>query len=687
MSLDINDSFLSNTNFREHFTRLAYAQSQVKDIPLTGEDLNNPDTFNQRFTQLGLSIRHVVEATAELASTDSKYLSVMLTGYANPLVSETVPYNESFAPADFPSYDVNGLPLTVPFSARMFSLGSAALLSSVEYFPQVFVDGVLVSETSYRLFNTATGLKCFVNTNVLNTTSKVSIVINRIFDKSNKYVDILRASATSAVQSITLTVTKAVLGEFYHTDYVQVYIKSADHKYRHLKANQITVSNKSDTQLSVLIKNTAIAVGETVHIVSALTFHKALTTRSSTSENGGYIDLTIPSNDGKGRPLPFGSITDFDLFFNGAKLIPEKHFTLEEVTGVSNYTHRLKMSFNHTTTSGYSVQLFKNEASMSERDGVYSVSEELNDKGIFVNTNEKSAILPRLSFTFVSGNFVPNEDVEAIDSAVGVVHYKAKEDFQHYSRIVRTEALDGVIDGLGKSDADMISTWLGKGAILEILKNEADVQSADSTIRPFGFRLVDQSNINRGFTVMSTGNILNGYGAEGEIPVSNLVLDAPKDGREYVRKNGVWIVRATDRVGDIGVAGEMGFGVGIYPYHNTPEFEALKLQPMAFFEDKHNENYGNYIHENGSVMVFVPKFYYRTGDERSPHFAKYGANCIDIASVYDFKDTEAAVLEGYRLHRAFIDGGEEKYGLSLTNIYLVAMAIKCYRLRMVNLLV
>lgn len=109
--------------------------------------------------------------------------------------------------------------------------------------------------------------------------------------------------------------------------------------------------------------------------------------------------------------------------------------------------------------------------------------------------------------------------------------------------------------------------------------------------------------------------------------------------------------------GDIGVAGAQGFGVGEYLGTLPSGFSAL-----AGTSDKASANYGNYQYTDGSVMVFVPKFYYRIGHASSPRYAAYGANAIDIASINDFADEAAANAAGYALHRAFKDGGAVKSG-------------------------
>ena len=109
--------------------------------------------------------------------------------------------------------------------------------------------------------------------------------------------------------------------------------------------------------------------------------------------------------------------------------------------------------------------------------------------------------------------------------------------------------------------------------------------------------------------------------------------------------------------GLVGTQGGQGFGVGVYPSTLPSGFSN-----MTGNTDPANENYGNYQYSDGSVMVFVPKFFYRIGHASSPRYATYGLNAVDIVGVETFANEAAANAAGYALHRAFIDGGAEKSG-------------------------
>ena len=116
-------------------------------------------------------------------------------------------------------------------------------------------------------------------------------------------------------------------------------------------------------------------------------------------------------------------------------------------------------------------------------------------------------------------------------------------------------------------------------------------------------------------------------------------------------------VTKADFDGKIGTQGGQGFGVGVYPGTLPSGFSN-----MTGNTDPANANYGNYQHSDGSVMVFVPKFFYRIGHTSSPRYATYGLNAVDIVGIETFANEAAANAAGYALHRAFIDGGSEKSG-------------------------
>ncbi len=115
------------------------------------------------------------------------------------------------------------------------------------------------------------------------------------------------------------------------------------------------------------------------------------------------------------------------------------------------------------------------------------------------------------------------------------------------------------------------------------------------------------------------------------------------------RARGLFMLRPA--VNTIGVPGQRGFGVGICP--------ALPagFTPLTGFNDPSHDNYGNYLYSDGSIMVWVPVFYYRIAHANNPTYAGHTVNSVDILPYSAFADVAAANAAGYALHRAFYDAG------------------------------
>ena len=119
-----------------------------------------------------------------------------------------------------------------------------------------------------------------------------------------------------------------------------------------------------------------------------------------------------------------------------------------------------------------------------------------------------------------------------------------------------------------------------------------------------------------------------------------------------------WVqVTVTTKI-SIGIQGKKGFGVA----QTDKPFAVLGLAEMTGTNDLTSDNYGNYIHTNGSIVCWCPKAYYRVGSSESPRFATYGANALDIVGAETFSTTAEANTAGYALHRAFINAGAEQSG-------------------------
>lgn len=100
-------------------------------------------------------------------------------------------------------------------------------------------------------------------------------------------------------------------------------------------------------------------------------------------------------------------------------------------------------------------------------------------------------------------------------------------------------------------------------------------------------------------------------------------------------------------VNNIGTPGTQGFGVGVCPA--LPAGYAA----MPGTTDPASDNYGNYTYVDGSVMVWVPAFWYKVGSGANG----LAVNALAIKAFSAYSTQAAAAVDGYALHRAFFDGG------------------------------
>ena len=113
-------------------------------------------------------------------------------------------------------------------------------------------------------------------------------------------------------------------------------------------------------------------------------------------------------------------------------------------------------------------------------------------------------------------------------------------------------------------------------------------------------------------------------------------------------------------------AGQQGFGVGVYG-GDPADLTAMGLAPMEGCEDPTSDNYGNYIHTNGSIMCCIPAFCYRLGKATAPSYSRDGVDALEIEDATKFPQfSHDAVFsspdfgDDWILHRAFVDGNKLK---------------------------
>lgn len=137
-----------------------------------------------------------------------------------------------------------------------------------------------------------------------------------------------------------------------------------------------------------------------------------------------------------------------------------------------------------------------------------------------------------------------------------------------------------------------------------------------------------------------------------EISVRSIV---GKEGSPVYFPSGIVVGSTTGGGGinNIGVMGGPGFGVGIAPRVPTG------FTPAGGYTDVLSDGYGCYVYSDGSVMRWVPAFFYKWGTGSNG----FAVNDVDIKPFGAYETVAKANADGYALHRAFYDGGAVKEGV------------------------
>ena len=126
------------------------------------------------------------------------------------------------------------------------------------------------------------------------------------------------------------------------------------------------------------------------------------------------------------------------------------------------------------------------------------------------------------------------------------------------------------------------------------------------------------------------------------------------DGSPVSFPNGIRVGTATGAgtVNNIGVPGQQGFGVGI-----APELPS-GFAKLYGTDDPASDTYGNYMYSDGSVMCYVPAFFYKYGTGSNG----LALNVCNIKPFDAYDSVATANAAGYALHRAFYNGGSIRPG-------------------------
>jgi hypothetical protein len=149
----------------------------------------------------------------------------------------------------------------------------------------------------------------------------------------------------------------------------------------------------------------------------------------------------------------------------------------------------------------------------------------------------------------------------------------------------------------------------------------------------------------------------SGSGASGQIIATDLT---PSNTMAPSVNLMLAAIGSSSAVNDIGAPGTMGFGVGICP-GPLP----AGCSEMQGTRDRLSDNYGNYQFSDGSIMCWIPSFYYKYGLGTNG----LPINGIDIKPLSAFANEAAANTAGYAIERFAYNAGAIQPGVFVDKYY------------------
>ena len=462
------DFALGVDNFRREYTGQVNILTRIPPLSPIIDDLTKPEPFNKRFKQLSEAIKYAWNAVGDIAIRDKRYLETFLTGYANPFVTQSFKLADPSLRKNVNIYDPNGTPITFPEDRIAYTLDYTGSVTFTSVFDWVFIDGVLAPKDQYTIINTAYGLRCFIKAQFIKPNTEVTVVLNRIFNTTKKYMTAINVTTPASTFSGLFPVD--TFGTFYDIRYMKVYKENSSGIVTIPDKNVKFELDVTGNTLRMDISGYPMVAGDKLVVGNCIT--------------PSVIEKTVDAVTIRERiALSFmaglafyKSALDFDVFLDGYKLIPHKHFSVIE-DGDSAMTRSSYLVLNCDVkvniVKEFKLQIFKNE-SVGYRDGAdIAEQDELDCSFLYVRpvSTSKLPFMTRIGHATTGGRYMPNNGVEALQRSVLKVDRQRnqRKEFTFQSRVVRTTDITAVMDHCQRnlSEFDLALAAVGETQVLE----------------------------------------------------------------------------------------------------------------------------------------------------------------------------------------------------------------------------
>lgn len=477
----INETILGVGNFRRDLVGLVNDVAAMPLIDPRVESLSDPDTFNSRFKALALGLRHSFNAAGDVAIRDRRYLDTFLKGYVNPIAHKVLETDNWLPYTNLMEFNSNGTPITFNEPRIAVDVDAHGQFDfSANYF-WVFINGIMlepsyvragnerVDAPDYSIVNTAFGVKCFIKADKVKANDRVEVVANRIFNAKKEYREI---AITKPGNQHTFLIPVSSLSTFYHHKYLKLYVKSSSHTsvttnlgfYEIPRDKYVCATDVTGTTVRVSILDYNLKAGDTLLVMNTIHFWEYHRKGRVDSSFNHTVELTTTDKHGVVIPMPHASIEDFDVFFNGWHLTPGEHYTL--ILGNEITAYKLKLLFTPALGENYRLDVYHNEAIVSDRDAIIIREENFNTRGLIKAGNFTTLPLTTgLGMWWVNDKSYPNYWVEQKHRRLVWLGKKidTTKRINYVMRVVCTLGIEDVLSYINDhlSEFDIVGEWMG----------------------------------------------------------------------------------------------------------------------------------------------------------------------------------------------------------------------------------
>ena len=488
-------------NFRRDLAGKVYRISQYTLLdPIIDKDFSTLK-MNERFIKMNEAVRTCFEAIADVASRDPSFLPSFFQGTINPVFVKTLKYARKDLFFFVNGFNSNGTPQTFPDSETrvVYSYPEVGDVSTNDYNCLLFKNGKLVPFSQYIIDNTAYGLKAFVRSSFINNNDEITLAVFRVYNKSYSSWRKNFTSTTSVVNEIISIPT--YFPNFYNVSYLKLSVRRSGKVYFEQIPPSLwyIVQDDAGKSIRVFCDKLTFNNGDTLLVHDSVSyFEKYVESVRNTTTNvitdpvyevNGYsvlpIELTqevasLVNGVMEKMPVGFSSEEDFDVWLDGLKLIPKKHYRVVPFDINKNKPATIVINmdkFPSTTTPTNEqrkgvIYVMKNLPCIKGKTTVIS-KDSLDPSGLEVMNDYFVPAISNIGEVYSNGLFVDSKNIRSQSKDIFTFSVPQRNDFFFKLNAPFVQTTIDLVEEANKKHTEvdrMITITGGREALVDRLK-------------------------------------------------------------------------------------------------------------------------------------------------------------------------------------------------------------------------